>query len=214
MKIYKNNGFTLSETLITLSIVGVLALIVVPGLIKDTMNRATISMVKSAVTNISDAINNELVKTRAISILETDIYLDPVKFLKTLDVKNTESSNSLFPSKYKSINGTIADTPEMDASASLKNGVTFGIIKNETGNSQMYIDTNGKKGPNIYGVDCFIVTIINKNNDATGDHIGDVGCSAADETDLATCKEDGSTCFCALERSGYDHRYLELTDIY
>ena len=37
-------GFTLSEALITLSVIGTLALLVLPGIIKDTTNKASIAL--------------------------------------------------------------------------------------------------------------------------------------------------------------------------
>ena len=42
----KKDGFTLSEVLITLTIVGVLALLIVPGLIKDVNNKAMMSLLQ------------------------------------------------------------------------------------------------------------------------------------------------------------------------
>lgn len=214
MKNKKNIGFTLSEALITLSIVGVIAIIVLPGLIKDSMNRGMVSTLKSTVTNLNDAINTELVNKRALSLKDTDFYKDSDKFLRTLDTTKVASNNSLFPSSYKTISGSSVSTEAMDASAVLKNGALLGIIKNNEGNSRMYIDANGKKGPNIFGLDCFIVTIITQSDTAKGDHAGDIGCTTDASSSIATCKSSGTTCYCALERSGFDYKYLDYTDIY
>ena len=52
------SGFTLSEVLITLTVVGVLAALVIPGLIKDTTNRAMISSLQGTVGNITNAVQN------------------------------------------------------------------------------------------------------------------------------------------------------------
>ena len=214
MKKNRNKGFTLSEALITLSIVGILAVIILPGLIKDSMNRAMVSSLKGVITNLNDAINTELVNKRALTLKDTDFYKDPNKFLRTLDAIKIVSNNSLFASSYKTISGNSSNTAAMDASATLKNGATLGIIKNNTGNSQIYIDTNGQKGPNIFGLDCFVVTIVTQNDTAKGDHAGDIGCTTAESSSISSCKSDGTTCYCALERSGFDYKYLELTDIY
>ena len=217
MKNNKRLGFTLAETLITLSIIGTLALIVVPGLIKDTMNRTMISAVKSTATDLNDAINTELVNKRAVSIKDTDIYKDPVNFLKTyLSPIKTAEDNSLFAPKYKTINGISGNTQVMNASATLKNGVSVGI-KTISGGAMffMFIDVNGLKEPNVFGVDYFPILLQTENSPATGVHAGDLGCSAATHTSIASCKSGGSFyCYCALERSGFDHKYLEYSYMY
>lgn len=214
MKNDEKIGFTLSEVLITLSIVGVLAAIVLPGLIKDTMNRSRISALKSTIANINDAINSALVEKRVMTLNETDFYLNPVKFLKSLEAKETAEDNSLFESSYKTIQGSATDTSTMDASGVLKNGVTIGIKKGDATRSYMYVDTNGKKGPNIHGIDYFVMAVTNKNSLGSGAHAGDIGCVSGSTTSLETCKTSGGSCFCVLERSGFDYKYLDYSDIY
>ncbi|MBQ8458908.1 type II secretion system protein [bacterium] len=217
MKI-KKNGFTLAEALITLTIVGALAVLVLPGLIKDTTSRAMIALLQSTLKNLDDAIQNELVKTRATNIKDTVIYKDPEAFFKNLDYVKYSSDNSQFKKSdgtavaYKSVNGTSITLSDMSESVLLKNGVVIGIKNgDETSNrSHLFIDTNGTKEPNIGGVDYFILTLMHENNKSTGDHLGDIGCGGAStDTDIATCKSAGTTCFCALERSGFDPKYME-----
>lgn len=221
MKIFKRWGFTLSEALITLSIIGVLAIIVLPGLIKDTMNRSMISTLISTVTNLNDAVNTELVNKRALVIIDTDIYNDPVDFFKTyLSPIKTASDNSLFASSYKTINGTSSLTSSMSASANLKNGVVVGIYAPSSNKDSsyfpMYIDINGKKGPNIQGMDYFMVYLRAKSDKETGDHAGDIGCSSVNDPAylISNCKESGDNyCYCALERTGFDYKYLDYADL-
>ena len=49
----KKDGFTLSEVLITLAVVGTLAVMVLPGLIKDANNKAMVTLLQSTLSNIS-----------------------------------------------------------------------------------------------------------------------------------------------------------------
>lgn len=220
MKKSNHKGFTLSETLITLSIVGILAVLVIPGLIKDSINRAMVSTLKSTVANLNDAIENEIINKRALNMEDTDLYKAPDKFLKNFDISEiaiNNKANSLFAGSYKTISGNSSNITKMKASATLKNGVVIGIPESydpESKSRGIYIDTNGKKGPNIYGVDCFIVYIINKSDTAKGFHAGDVGCATLYSTRIEACKTTGANCYCALERTGFDPKYLEYTDVY
>ena len=59
----KKDGFTLSEVLITLAVVGTLAVMVLPGLIKDANNKAMVTLLQSTLSNISSAIQTEVVNT-------------------------------------------------------------------------------------------------------------------------------------------------------
>ena len=52
----KKDGFTLSEVLVTLAVVGTLAILVLPGLIKDTNNKAMMSNLQSAVSTLNNAV--------------------------------------------------------------------------------------------------------------------------------------------------------------
>ena len=55
-KINKNkNGFTLAEVLITLGIIGVIAALVIPGLIENTEKRQTVEKLKKVYSTISQA---------------------------------------------------------------------------------------------------------------------------------------------------------------
>ncbi len=80
----KKDGFTLSEVLITLAVVGTLAVMVIPGLIKDASNKAMVALLQSTISNISSAIQTEVVNTRTSNLDDTDIVKDPEAFLKKI----------------------------------------------------------------------------------------------------------------------------------
>ena len=52
----KHKAFTLSEVLITLAVVGTLAALVVPGLIKDYNSKANMAMLQNMVANLQSAV--------------------------------------------------------------------------------------------------------------------------------------------------------------
>ncbi len=220
IKINKN-GFTLSEMLITLSVLGLLGVLVLPGLIKDSTNKASITLLQNTVSNINDAVQNEIMRTRATNLVDTDIFKDPAKFLKNLDCANI--SNSSITRDYKTLKGATQSITFGKNTATLKNGV-FIAIKPDTNTTYnitdigtvknalavVYIDINGNKEPNMIGVDLFKLEIINYNAPTLGRHVGDVGSNGGyGENSLNLCQfGNADACYYVLEASGFDHNYL------
>lgn len=223
----KKCGFTLSEVLITLTVVGVLAVLVIPGLIKDTTNKAMISTLQGTVGNLTNAVQNELVKTGAKDITATDIYLKPDEFLKNLNSVKTAKDGSLFPSvQYMNYNKSTFTANTCKASAILKNGVSIcqttddGPSQTKVDWQQYLIDVNGKDGPNTSGFDLFGVVLY--NNDTMNSHVGDVGgiyhdympSDVIEKNNVKKCKSYASVtsafnCYLLLEQSGFDPKYLD-----
>lgn len=222
----KKDGFTLSEVLITLTIVGVLALLIVPGLIKDVNNKAMMSLLQGTVTNINDIVQTELVNTRARKLSDTDIYNNPRKFLERLDYSKSQGTGKpiFYPEKvYRNING--ADVSGMgagtyNASALLKNGVGIAILSPRSAAAKQYagrdcvlitIDLNGAKEPNISGVDLFELELSNESDLDNGIHLGDNLEHSQDQSvNLSDCKQSGApyACYSAAVLSGFDPNYL------
>lgn len=228
----KKNGFTLSEMLITLSVIGLLGALVLPGLIKETTNKASITLLQSTVSNINDAVQNEIMKVRATNLKDTNFYNDKVKFLNTMDTAESGTGNSHFPpgNIYKTIDGTQITTATNSclASAILKNGAaicmssgTFSAgINPQVPYQPICIDINGKHGPNISGVDLFCISVIMASNPNEELHIGDVGGLRVKSDDATNYKSKCRTstnidsprsCYILLEQSGFDHNYLNKT---
>jgi len=219
MNIRKSKAFTLSETLITLTVVGVLAALVIPGLIKDSTNRAMIALLQSTVSNIDANIQTELSKTHSSDMQYSKVFKNPQSFLNDLDAAKTVEDNSLFASGYRTMDSAEAvETPTMTASAILKNGAVIGVTNTEedeesetAASVRFYVDANGPKEPNIWGVDMFELAMIMRSDLSKGEHVGDLGCgSVTEDVTLASCKSGGTTCYCLLERSGFDSNYLNI----
>ena len=104
----KHKAFTLSEVLITLAVVGTLAALVVPGLIKDYNSKANMAMLQNMVANLQSAVQTELTKEGATDLDATNIKQDPEQFFRTLDVINASSDSKYFPNlnNYKTLSGT------------------------------------------------------------------------------------------------------------
>ncbi len=225
----KKDGFTLSEVLITLAIVGVLAVLVIPGLVKDTNNKAMMSLLQGTVSIFNNAVQNELTSVGTSDIKNTDAYNDPVKFLKTrLEVRKEctgGTPNACYgkASEYRNLNGGNVGI-WTNSGVLLANGVAIDILKNNINNfaDQKYlpvgIDLNGSKEPNIAGVDRWIICIALKTDDNDGIHSGDVGSclrtgytTSSPKATLKNACKNGSTevCYYLAEISGFDAKYLD-----
>lgn len=215
----KKAGFTLSEMLIALSVVGVLAILLLPGLIKDSIGKGNMALLQSTVGIINDTVQNEMVKAGGTNYADSKVATDPEGFLKTIDIAKSKGSGNLIfkPSKgYKNFNGgtitSVADS--FAASAVLKNGAGVGIsaYDEDTGYQVVAIDVNGAKGPNIAGVDYFELKIIGTNDFDTGEHIGDVGAFQTENSlsqVQSSCKNGvAADCYYLVEHSGFDSDYL------
>lgn len=217
MKNIFKHGFTLSETLITLTIVGIVAILVVPGLIKDTTDKARITLLQSTVSNLNNMVQNELVRSGSKSLANTRIVKNPEDFLNSAD--STGNENCFAPS-YEGVDmGYYTDFPDLDAIANLKNGVCIGLgpIENDPNSKMISIDINGKNEPNKLGIDYFELKIEGITDYTTGQHVGDVGSfttNLSNEDLINDCKnvewDSGArSCYILLEQSGFDPHYLD-----
>lgn len=231
----KKNGFTLPEVLITLAIVGSLAALVLPGLIKDTQTRAMIALLQGTVVHLNDAVQTEFSRSGAKNIKDTLMWTDQKAFFaKSFDVAvncEAKTNTPCLGSAYKNINaGSYSigyKTPTL-----LKNGVSIDMVpgsdNNANDNILVIIDLNGGKDPNIVGVDVFHIWIMGKSDPDKGVRLGDVrgslkdpdpddpdGVEASSVTNSqlqTSCKSgDPSACYLLLERSGFDPKYLDNT---
>ena len=218
----KKDGFTLSEVLITLAVVGTLAVMVLPGLIKDANNKAMVTLLQSTLSNISSAIQTEVVNTRTSNLEDTDIIKNPEAFFKKyLDVKRVctnanpcmyTSTNS--DSKYKNyntLNGGTISASSYNTTILLNTGVAVGVQGNT-----IAIDLNGLSDPNTVGIDRWIFDI-QKKTDLNADpptHAGEMGGresykNASKATLKSNCRGGiAPACYTLLERSGFDPDYI------
>ena len=216
----KRNGFTLGEILLAVLIVGIVAVLTLPSLIKDTTQKARMSLLKSTIGNISNAVQAVLVKERTNDVTDTDVYKDPQEFLKTFDAAE---AGTPFAASYKRLSdsqnaaGVLipSNSGQNQAAYLLKSGVGLGIV-NDSDQSISYvvIDLTGKDKPNIVGVDYFLLKIDWYDDESKYVRSGDVT-AFKDENETkeglkTSCKGgNGADCYRLVELSGYDPHYLD-----
>ncbi len=222
----KKDGFTLSEVLIALTVIGTVAALVIAGVIKDIQNRSSMALLQGTVSNLNDLVQNELIQTGARKLSDTDIFKNPEKFLNKFDVVDGQGSGTLiyFPEGgYKNFDRTAVSgigTGTYNASVLLKTGVGIGLLAPRSASSAKYngrkavlfnIDLNGNKEPNIAGVDLFELELSDENDLNNGIHTGDHLEHSEDiAVNRADCKANGKpyACYTLAVLTGFDPNYL------
>ena len=174
-------SFTITEVIIALSILGIIATLTIPTLYKKYQRKVTITKVKSMYTLINSAykqylaLNNNDVETyySANSQGAEKIYNTFIK--KYFDVTynaGTVKSNKqkiVYNGYYKKLDGSNhSDYTEKSEfyAVQLKNGDTLLFRGTKGGNDPqcdfvIFYDSNGKAEPNIFGEDMFIFSALN-----------------------------------------------------
>jgi len=184
----KLTGFTLAEVLITLLITGIVASLVIPTIINDTQKQEWVIGLKKSVSDF-----NQAYKMWQIDIGTTDfannipsnngLFLN--EFVKYLDVIKVcpahQNPGECFCQDAKYMDGhkmsDLIGSINGFTRAILKDGrfiMTYGYhqdciwtknVTNGTGDActQIFVDVNGMKGPNVMGRDIFATVFTRKN---------------------------------------------------
>mgnify|MGYP001046963960 CR=1 FL=1 len=185
----KNLAFTLAEVLITLGVIGIVAAMTLPQLIKnfhhkvlETKLKKSISVIYQVIQKTKDEIGvDNLTKYCTTYTKNTSNYPHREECLNILN-KNTFKSNgkklkrekTICKSYNKKSNILITNYTQILAGLGSRvfhtnlvpDGSFLGYEVNEL-SLLITVDTNGEKGPNILGHDIFIFKM-NPNNDTLG----------------------------------------------
>ena len=174
-------GFTLSEVLITLGIIGIVAALTIPSLIQKQKEKITIVKIQKAYSVLSQAYQYAVeeygipstwgitARTRNKAILARNILFAKIKVSVKCDENDQSACNRAV--NYYTKNSTNPNTDistANTASVLTADGFTFFILTQDNKlmmrgstpalRSQyawIYFDINGKKKPNTYGKDFF-----------------------------------------------------------
>ncbi len=174
-------AFTLAEVLITLAIIGVVAALTIPVVVRNYQERQIVTSVKKMYSQISQAVNLAQAKEGPIENWGWTTYTETYEggaavgeilapHLKIL--KKCEIGSDCFGSGYKQLNGDdytftasnycpgykLADgsfyfVATLGKDCNFKTGTSKELM-NTCGS--IYVDINGNKKPNTWGKDVFI----------------------------------------------------------
>lgn len=221
----KKFAFTLSEVLITLSIVGVVSVLVLPNLMGDAFKKANVAKVQATLVAVNDALKNAMIEERVRDVYDSTFITDPEEFLNTYlkPVKVCDGDDVAscgFGGAYGSIDGSrkLGGAPvdgEPVAAAILPSGVSIMIGDSPIGGSNgligIYIDVNGSDKPNIIGRDFFAADIMSDFTSGVGS--GFVTISEGTSSDILTnCKKgsassSGLACLYLLQTNDWKMEY-------
>ena len=163
----KNKAFTLTELLLALTIVGTIAALSIPALMKDVNKKTQSSQLKNVVNTIDLAIVNAMTTTKSKDITNSvfgnpDTVFTAFNTAKICNSISTEKNKCWDPTKYRTLGKTTTTSWDPATSyAKLKNGVSMGYKRTAGDEDEpdvigtFYVDLNGSQGPNIIGRDTF-----------------------------------------------------------
>lgn len=173
-------GFTLAEVLITLVIIGIIAAMTIPQVINNTNEQENVVATKEAFSILSQAYNRVLVENggtiepsslgssgREVTQNFGDIFAKQMHVQNNCGVRTDEEcfANGMY--KYLDGSDWVDWNKKNYYKVRLANGMSLGFIVRseyvERGTSDalkhvitdIYVDVNGDKGPNVVGKDTF-----------------------------------------------------------
>ena len=173
-------ALTIGELLITMAIIGVIAMLVLPGFLKDYHNRLYATKLRKTIETIEIAVNQACVDNN-VSYFSQTAYskassaADQQAFIDKYFKKISSGTNKPFANEYRSINGTSKGSlnalePNV-GHAKLASGeaISMACLPNEP-YCRFRIDVNSLDGPNVGGRDLFIVGVNKETNQVYEPH--------------------------------------------
>lgn len=185
MKQYKVlTAFTIAEIIIVIGIIGIIAQITIPPLINNVQEEQLTVGLKKFYSDISQAMVTMQASDSPYTIPSDDTNINESNTMRdnlcgimscvkkdiaikiwSVGIGANQSNNTVYKN-YKSSYSVYTDLADVYASAILKNGMLIGITDNIESRKgfQLYVDTNGAKGPNMFGKDLNMFEIMHDDN--------------------------------------------------
>ena len=204
-------AFTLSEVLITLAVVGVVAVLTIPGVMKNYQNRLYTAQFEKVYAQVSDAIQAIMNEEHVDDFYESTAGGKTVcqatgekkctsglgyflqKYFKNVEencLKATEPCLKKTVGAYKTVGGANITAPHGDYFVQTVTGAVIGGFYNAGNNCMsIVVDVNGVGQPNVAGRDVFSFDI--RRNGTLADYnsgcaINSMGAAAASCTKGST----------------------------
>lgn len=220
----KKYGFTLTELLIALTIIGAVAALSIPSLMENLNKKQMVTLLKSTVSSIQTLAGNQLAINKSKTLLDTD-FANPEKLLQEKNFQIAQlctKAADCWKNRYKKLDGyeltdrALSEDVDTGKTVILKNGMILtytlkGGYPVMTDGDQVLgmfrVDVNGNDKPNIIGRDLFWF-LITKNGKIV-DYYTSKNTEYVQETAIAQCKSADviSACFSELLRNNWVVEY-------
>ena len=171
----RKTAFTLAEVLVTLGIIGVVSAMTVPTLMQNYQRQSYITQLHKVYNEVQQGALRYMTDRNAINLMEAGLTNSAAmqEFLrdnfKIVSMGTTDSDMPWNNVSYKNLNGGnwTSHTWGCGQCAVLASGAwvcadnpkcyTYSYGGYTSGYGTFFVDTNGKKGPNIIGRDAFLM---------------------------------------------------------
>lgn len=168
----KKRGFTLAEVLVTLGIIGVVSAMTVPTLMQNYQRKSYVTQLHKVYNIVQQATVQYMTDRNAINLKEAGLNSEDAaaNFIKQYfkivqDCGTDQTPCFAATADYKKISGVTLTKWYAKRHFVLADGTAIGTYYyGGTGASQtveVWVDTNGQKGPNIVGRDLFGMYLYN-----------------------------------------------------
>lgn len=230
----KKFAFTLTEVLVTLSIIGVVSALTVPTLMNQYQKKAQAVQIRKSANEIMSAIDMLTTEEGKTTFKKTSVFTDVLpdntavngienlitKHLKVIKTCEEKAAGCFAAENYRSITNTDPSAFTCEGKSYVLANSAAICVSRTIGEKEKYltvqIDTNGIDKPNIGGRDMFVFDI-NENGDFRNSEIkcegGSGGGSICTEDEItfsaATCTASalGSNCFGVLSENNWIMNY-------
>lgn len=167
-------ALTIGELLITMAIIGVIAMLVLPGFLKDYHNRLYTTRLKKSYEQISDALERASIDSNVSYFSQTKYVTNTQEFLQNYFKVSKKMAGAAFADSYRMLsnvanNEGFAITDNIKgATIKLQGGETISMECESISVCTVLLDINAADGPNVGGRDLFTFKI-----DATKNEIYD-----------------------------------------
>lgn len=148
-------AFTLTEVMITVGIIGVVAALTVPDLVKSYQKDAQVVTLRKVVNEFESAVDMYTTEEGKKYFRQTAAMKSDAGMQSFMNSKFKLRSGSGFATTYRSINGNTKDFTCSGSIYSLANSATLCVKLENSTEYHVYVDTNGNEKPNVGGRDMF-----------------------------------------------------------
>ena len=173
----KKSGFTLTEVMITMGVIGVISALTVPTLLNNYQRKALSLQLRKTVNDFTSAADLMMTEEGKARFSATTGYNNLDNFVtghfKVLKTCAANNSGCFAAENYRSIDGeSSAAFSCAGNSYILASSAAVCLSLSDDGNVNVTTDTNGPEGPNIAGRDLFMFAL--RGDDGTADFVGTV----------------------------------------